>query len=191
MPRILFLTGKLAEPSLRRVLAGLAGGGLRVHRRRVADHGGGAGDDAMDRPAFHAASPVDRVVLPGLCNGELDLFGSMGHRHIEKGPADLLDLPDYFGSTTRRRADYGEHDIEILAGDQPCAALRLSEFLGRRRKARADGADVIDLGCDPGTRWGGVAEAVKTLRGEGLRVSLDSFDEWRRRRRPRRGRSWS
>src|SRR5262249_40053057 len=40
---------------------------------------------------------------------------------------------------------------------------------------RADGADVIDVGCDPGPAWDGVGEAVRALRGDGLRVSIDSF----------------
>jgi dihydropteroate synthase-like protein len=35
---------------------------------------------------------------------------------------------------------------------------------------------VIDLGCDPGSTWSGVGEATKVLRGEGFRVSIDSFD---------------
>ena len=39
-----------------------------------------------------------------------------------------------------------------------------------------DGADVIDLGCDPGTPWNGIGDAVKSLRDRGLRVSIDSFD---------------
>jgi dihydropteroate synthase-like protein len=44
-----------------------------------------------------------------------------------------------------------------------------------RRFAR-DGADVIDLGCDPGSTWTGIADAVKALRGEGMRVSVDSMN---------------
>ena len=37
---------------------------------------------------------------------------------------------------------------------------------------------VFDLGCDPGTTWSAVADAVNALRGEGLRVSLDTFDAY-------------
>jgi dihydropteroate synthase-like protein len=35
---------------------------------------------------------------------------------------------------------------------------------------------VIDVGCDPGGPWLGVGDAVKALRDEGLRVSIDSLD---------------
>jgi dihydropteroate synthase-like protein len=41
---------------------------------------------------------------------------------------------------------------------------------------RESGADVIDLGCIPGESWSGVGEAVRQLRSEGFRVSIDSFD---------------
>src|SRR5439155_15789692 len=51
-----------------------------------------------------------------------------------------------------------------------------AEFLAPARRYRADGADVIDLGCDPGTSWAGVGDAVKALRDEGLRVSIDSMN---------------
>src|SRR5262249_36487439 len=42
---------------------------------------------------------------------------------------------------------------------------------------RADGADIIDLGCDPGSTWHGITDAVRVLRDKGLRVSIDTFDE--------------
>ena len=32
----------------------------------------------------------------------------------------------------------------------------------------AEGADVIDIGCDPGGGWGGVGDAVRMLRDDGL-----------------------
>ena len=35
---------------------------------------------------------------------------------------------------------------------------------------------MIDLGCDPGTSWTAAGDAVKALRDQGMRVSIDSFD---------------
>jgi dihydropteroate synthase-like protein len=35
---------------------------------------------------------------------------------------------------------------------------------------------VIDVGCDPGGCWSGVGDAVRALRDEGFRVSIDSMD---------------
>ena len=126
---------------------------------------------------FTPTERVDRIVLPGLCNGELDvLHQAWGDVLIEKGPNDLRDLPDYFGSAGKAESGYGAYDIEILAEINHAPRLALSDIVAKAKKAQADGADVIDLGCDPGTTWAGITDAVKALRDEGLRVSLDTFN---------------
>ncbi len=176
--RILFLTGKLAEPALRRTLADLAPR---------------AGFDAevavlpitvvalATTPwiARHASPPagVDRIILPGLCQGDLfALMEAWGTVFIERGPADLLDLPEYFGAPMPPRADYGAYDIAILHEINHAPRLTLAELRRQAQHAHADGADIIDLGCDPGTAWTGVADAVKAMRDDGLRVSIDTFN---------------
>src|SRR5205823_14254363 len=48
-----------------------------------------------------------------------------------------------------------------------------------RREAqhyRTSGADVIDIGCTPGREFPGLGDVVRELVGEGMRVSIDSFD---------------
>ena len=52
----------------------------------------------------------------------------------------------------------------------------VDELLRQARQFRDEGADVIDLGCDPGTTWAGLGDAVKMLRDQGMRVSIDTFD---------------
>src|ERR1043165_231321 len=153
MAHIVFLTGKLAEPSLRRMLAELAPragfeytvGVLPITVVALA---------TTPWIARHYTPPeaVDRIILPGLCNGELDVFtASWGSVLVVKGPADLRDLPDYFGTHDRTEPDYGGHDIEILAEINHAPRLSLHEILEKAKQAAADGAEVIDLGCDPRT----------------------------------------
>ena len=91
-------------------------------------------------------------------------------------PRTCAICPSFSEHATAPRADYGAYDIAILAEINHAPRLSLAALLASARQAHADGADVIDLGCDPGTRWAGVADAVKALRDEGMRVSLDSFD---------------
>ncbi len=117
---------------------------------------------------------VERIILPGLCRGDLDVFPpEVGQ--VERGPKDLLDLPDFFGSQGGRPADYGGWDITILAEINQAPRLPRAELVARAVQARADGADVIDLGCEPGPTWASVGDAVKALRDQGLRVSIDTF----------------
>lgn len=178
-PRVLFVTGRLAEPSLRRVLEGLAPRAaiepmVAVLPISVA---------ALMTPkwaARHLAIPegVDRVILPGHCRGDLaPVAERSGGTPIEVGPEDLRDLPRHFGlEGPGRDADYGAYDIQVLAEINHAPRLSLAEALEAAERFRAEGADIIDVGCDPGGPWTGVGELVKALRNAGHRVSIDSFD---------------
>jgi dihydropteroate synthase-like protein len=176
-PRLLFVTGRLAEPALRRVLADLAPRAgfepvVAVLPISV------AALLTTDWVARHLDPPagVARVILPGFCRGDAaDVAGRAG-APAEHGPKDLRDLPEFFGQDFGPPPGYGGHDIQILAEINHAPRLSREELLACARRHRADGADVIDLGCDPGATWAGFGDAVKALRDEGLRVSIDSMD---------------
>ena len=95
---------------------------------------------------------------------------------VELGPEDLRDLPRHFGQADYRSKDYGAYDIEILAEINHAPQLSTTSCSPRPSNSPDEGADVIDLGCDPGATWNGVGDAVKALCDRGLRVSIDSFD---------------
>lgn len=177
--RLLFVTGTLAEPALRRVLAD------------VAPKAGIAADVAVlpitvaalltaDWVARHLKVPpgTARVVLPGLCSGDPATVAATAGVPVDRGPDDLRDLPEYLapGESPGGIGNYGGHDIEILAEINHAPRLSREEILALARRYAADGADVIDLGCDPGGTWAGIGDAVKALRDIGLRVSVDSMN---------------
>ncbi|HJZ59859.1 MAG TPA: DUF6513 domain-containing protein [Gemmataceae bacterium] len=176
-PRILFVTGKLAEPALRRVLGELA------------PHAGFEPEVAVlnitvaalmtaNWVARHLSVPngVERVILPGLCRGDVEEVARAAGVPVALGPKDLRDLPEYFGKRSGPPPGYGGFDIEILAEINHAPKKDRAAILAEARHYRASGADVIDLGCDPGGTWAGVGDAVRALRDDGLRVSIDSFD---------------
>ncbi len=175
-PHLLFVTGKLAEPALRRTLAELAPRAdfdfsvvvLPITVAALA---------TTPWIARHLAVPagIDRVILPGLAAGDLACING-GGATVERGPKDLRDLPDFFRAARQPATNYGAFDIEILAEINHAPRLPVAEILALARKYRADGADVIDVGCDPGATWAGVGDVVRRLRDEGLRVSIDSFN---------------
>jgi dihydropteroate synthase-like protein len=176
-PRLLFVTGKLAEPALRRLLAELAPRAGFEYEIAVLPITVAA---LATTPwiARHLAVPpgIDRLVLPGLCSGDLADVVERAGVSVERGPADLRDLPDFFGAGKGPSAGYGAYDIEILAEINYVPRLSRDEILAQARRYRASGADVIDLGCDPGGTWAAAADTVRALRDEGFRVSIDSFN---------------
>jgi dihydropteroate synthase-like protein len=174
-PHILFVTGKLAEASLRRTLVDLEANFAHSVAVLPITVAALATTEWISR---HLSIPhgVDRVLLPGLCQGDLELLRAGAGVPVERGPKDLRDLPEYFGQSGSRAADYGAFDIEILAEINDAPRLPHHELLAAARQFRLSGADVIDLGCDPGGAWTGIGEAVRALRAEGIRVSVDSFN---------------
>ncbi len=176
MARILFVTGKLAEPALKRTLAELAPRAGFDYRIAVLPITVAAlAPTPWIARHLQPTAGIDRVILPGLCSGDPKVVEESMRVAVEHGPKDLRDLPEFFGAHSER-PDYGTYDITILAEINHAPGLSRAELLEQARKLNANGADVIDLGCSPGTTWSGVADAVKALRDEGLRVSLDTFD---------------
>jgi dihydropteroate synthase-like protein len=178
MPRehIHFVTGRLAEHALRPVVAALAERAgfdysIDVLPITVA---------ALMTPAWiaqHIRIPpaATRVIVPGYCEGDLSPVQKLTKAAVERGPRDLRRLDEFFGQS-QRSDDYGAYDIEILAEINHAPRLPLREILAQAKRLAADGADLIDVGCDPGPPWSGVSECVKALKAEGHRVSIDSLN---------------
>lgn len=177
LARIHFVTGKLAEHSLRQVLERLAPRvgfeySLQVLNITVAA--------LMTTPwiARRLAVPpgATRVLIPGSCRGPLDIFAEATPVPVERGPEDLRRLDEFFGQQSRDLSTYGDYTIEIIAEINHAPRLTAAELLAEARRLRASGADRIDVGCDPGSVWAGVGDAVRMLVGEGFAVSIDSFE---------------
>ena len=94
--RVVFVTGKLAEPALRRVLAEMAPPfhyEVVVLKITVA---------ALMTTSWIARSldvpgGTDLVMIPGLCEGDTAIVTDKVGVRVEKGPKDLRDIPRHFG----------------------------------------------------------------------------------------------
>ena len=174
--KIHFVTGRLAEHSLRQVLERLApqvGFEATVQVLHITVAALMTTEWIARRLAVPAGTT--RIIIPGGCHGSLDAFNDVTALPVERGPEDLRRLDEFFGQQSRDLSDYGSFDIEILAEINHAPRLSLAALLDEARRLRAAGADRIDLGCDPGSEWAGVTDAVRMLVADGFKVSIDSF----------------
>ena len=111
--RVLFVTGKLAEPALRRVLSEMQSdfqADVAVMKITVA-----ALMTTSWIARFLEVPPgTELVLIPGLCEGDTEVIRERFGVRVEKGPKDLREIPGYFGLAAAR-ADYGAYSIEIFA----------------------------------------------------------------------------
>ena len=176
-PHIHFVTGKLAEHSLRQVLERLAPRAGFTYSVQVLNITVAA---LMTTPwiarRLEVPEGATRVLIPGGCRGPLEPFAEVTPVPVDRGPEDLRCLDEFFGQQARDRADYGAFDIEIIAEINHAPQLAAADLLAEARRLAAAGADRIDVGCDPGGVWAGVGDAVRMLVAEGFAVSIDSFE---------------
>ncbi len=189
-PHYHFVTGRLAEAALRDVVAAIA-------REHSLDYSIGVMPitvAALITPQWllkHLTLPAAAtvVVLPGyLADASAEITAALPIEVIF-GPRDLRQLPEIFGSKTIVDDVLADFDIRIIAEINHAPRMSLDELKTRAVDLRNDGADVIDVGCDPGSRWTNVGDAVACLVDLGYAVSIDTFDEWEAAQACRRGAS--
>jgi len=163
MNRLLFLTGKLAEHSLRQILQSIQAAHKHSPFEYEVKQIGVSVAALMTPPLIARRLPkvdnIDKVILPGLCQGDLAPLEAQWGVPVERGPKDLKDLPQYFGQQ----------------GKAP--DLTIAQIIAKARHFQQQGADVIDLGCLPGKSFAHMTDTVRALKAEGFRVSVDSMRE--------------
>jgi dihydropteroate synthase len=172
--RVLFVTGRLAEPGLRRVLAETAlpfAHDVAVLRITVAA--------LMTTPwiarSLEVPEGTDLVIIPGLCEGDPQAIGERFSVRVEKGPKDFRELPAHFGRPAAAR-NYGAWDIEIIAEINNAPRLTREAVREAADYFRESGADIIDIGCTPGLPFPALGDRVRELAAAGMKVSIDTFD---------------
>jgi dihydropteroate synthase-like protein len=173
--RILLLTGHLAAPRLVKTMNGLD---PTPFAWRIFDVGvkvAALMTEAIILRRVPRPVEADRIILPGRCRADLDALSRELGVKVERGPDEVADLPAYFGRGGRP-ADLSRYDIRIFSEIVDASGVAIDEILRRAEKMRADGANVIDLGCLPDTPFPNLEDCVRALKAAGHKVSVDSAD---------------
>jgi dihydropteroate synthase-like protein len=173
--RILFLTGRLAQSRLEKVLQGMAPTAFDWSIFNV----GVKVAALMTEPILTRRLPrpldADRVVVPGRCRADLMRLAQEFGVPFQRGPDELKDLPMFLGKAGAA-LDLSRHALRIFAEIVDASQMSLEAILARAELLRIEGADVIDLGCLPDTPFPHLDEAVRELKARKLAVSVDSAD---------------
>lgn len=173
--RLLFLTGHLAFARLVRILESLGEPPFdwRVENIGVKVAALMTGPIILHRLARPVAA--DRIVVPGRCRADLAALSDALGVPVTRGPDELSDLPAFLGSGLQAK-DLSHYSVRIFAEIVDASAMTVEALVARAERMRRAGADVIDLGCLPDTPFPHLEEAIRALKAEGHRVSVDSAE---------------
>ncbi len=171
---LLFLTGKFAEKQLRQILAKMQPDftytvhqlGLKVAALMTAD---------MIARRLTDTFQADRIIVPGRCRGDLDKLSLDLKTPVIRGPDELKDLPQFFGKAAQQ-PDLSRYKVRIFAEITDAPSISIDSILQRARYYQQNGADVIDIGCLPGTPFPHLEETIQALKQAGFVVSIDSLE---------------
>ena len=172
---ILFLTGKLAEKAVHRVLESIQPTPFSYEVLNIGLNVAGLMTTDLIRRRVSDTGKATRIIVPGRCRGELHALTQHYGIPFERGPEEVKDLPEFFGKKKKRR-DLTKHDVNIFAEIVDATQLDIPAILKRAKRYQSDGADVIDLGCLPDTPFPHLEDAVGALKAAGFKVSVDSVD---------------
>ena len=167
-----FVTGRLAEKSLVRALACMPVDSYKIQPLEcsvaalmttefIARH---------LRPGF---GEEHTIVIPGLCQGELEPIAKAVGCHVLRGPKDLWELPRFLQREPSPPV-LEDSRMQIVAEIVDASRMEMGEILDKAAYFRDSGADIIDLGGNVHGPFRGLGEVIRQLKAGGFRVSVDS-----------------
>ncbi len=171
----IFVTGRLAERSLTRLLNDLTPRTFSFEVRVLGVSVAALLTCDMIGRRLDNIRGATKVIVPGRARGLLDPLTQQFGVTFERGPEELKDLPGFLGGTARAR-DLTQHDCLVFAEIVEAPTLSVDDCVARAVRYRDDGADVIDVGCLPDTSFPHLADCVRALKAAGFAVSVDSLN---------------
>ena len=172
--KILFITGRLAERQLKRILDSMKPE-FSYQINQVGVNVAALMSESILMRRLSENQNFDRIIVPGKFRGDLKRLSNYFKIPVQRGPDDISDLPDYFG-IQKPDNQLKDYDCEIFAEIVDAAIIPTEEIKKIAESYKKDGANVIDLGCMPDTDFIHLEESIRAVKSIGCKVSVDSAD---------------
>ena len=170
--KILFLTGKLAERQLKRILSSMKPE-FSYQINQIGVNVAALMSENIIMRRLNKEQVADRIIIPGKFRGDIKKLSRYFNIPVERGPDDISHLPDYFG-IKKPDEKLDKYDCDIFAEIVDAADISTRKILQVARKYSEQGANVIDLGCMPDSSFDHLEETIRALKSKGYKVSVDS-----------------
>ena len=180
---ILFLTGKLAEKQLAKILENMSvpspckkppEWNYRVKQLGLSVAALMTGDLILRR--LQDVKGINKVILPGRVRVDINKLSKNYGIPFERGPEEIRDIPEFFGRSEKKKK-LTKYNIKIFAEIVDAPNMAVDQIVKKALKYKKEGANVIDLGCLPDTEFKHLEESIKALKKIKLKVSVDSANE--------------
>ncbi|MBS83330.1 MAG: dihydropteroate synthase [Gammaproteobacteria bacterium] len=172
---ILFITGKLAEKNLKRVLDQIDDKEFTYEIRNLSINVAALLTTDMIHRRIGNIEGFTKLVLPGRVRGDIKELSEKLSIAVVRGPDELKDLPTLFGRESLN-FDLSKYEISIFAEITDAPNLNIPQILEIATTYRNEGADVIDIGCLPNVKFEHLAETIQELKKQDFYVSVDSHN---------------
>ena len=175
---IIFLTGKLAKISLEKVLSDISSKNKFTYK--VIDIGVNVAALATIKISIKKIKLKDikkatRIIIPGRCRGDIEELEKFFNKKVVRGPEELKDIPSFLG-LQGKNLDLSKYDTKIIGEITEAPNMKIEDIVNQAYKYKNDGADIIDIGCLPSTKFPHLSETIKELKNNDFLVSVDSLD---------------
>ncbi len=176
---LIFLTGKLAKISLEKVLSDISSKNKFTYE--VIDIGVNVAALAtisiiIKKIKSSEVSKASRIIIPGRCRGEIKDLEAYLKKKCVRGPDELKDIPSFLG-LQGKSLDLSKYDTKIIGEITEAPNMSIEEIINQANIYKSDGADIIDIGCLPSTKFPHLVETIQELKNQKFMVSIDSLDE--------------
>ena len=177
---ILFLTGKLAEKQLTRILENMSipspckkppEWNYRVKQLGLSVAALMTGDLILRR--LKNVKGINKIILPGRVRVDIDKLSKSYGVPFERGPEEVRDIPEFFGRSQKKKK-LNKYKIKIFAEIVDAPNMTVDQIIKKASKYKKEGANIIDLGCLPDTKFEHLEKAIYSLKKKNFSISVDS-----------------